>query len=745
MSIHTPFAGEPPLHEPRGGGCAAAAWALTVLALGAFAHVSTGSAVAAPLAAPAPRSDSLLVEVDPAASTSERAEVRRALGADGVRRLVSDWRAYELPGEVTLAQARRLLAGEPAVLSVHLDARLRALETPDDTYFSSQWAPPVVHAPEGWDVSGSAAPVVVAVIDTGVQTAHPDLAGRLWQNPGEVAGNGVDDDANGRVNDVSGWNFYDDTNVLFNPADGDSHGTHVAGTIAARRGNATGIAGIADNARIMPLKFLKPDGGYTSDAITAIEYAVAEGATIINASWGGEVYSQPLCDAIALAGDAGVLFVVAAGNGGADGSGDDNDTGPSWPSNCPAPNVLSVAATTPADELAAFSNFGASSVNIGAPGANVLSTVPSLTYGYKSGTSMAAPHVAGVAAVVSGMHPGLVTAQLRAALMSGGQPAAALSGRTVSGRRIDLVGALAAAGTVFAPDTTPPDPFAVVSPADGFGTIAPSGPTFTWAPSSDGQSGITAYRLAVNGVVVASVGPGARSATPPALSEGVHTWTVTAVDGSGNTRTTAPRVLTIDRTAPSAPQVQPVGPGGRAAGPMVPLSWSAAHDAVTGVAGYRVVVDGVPVASVPAPGLTARVRMSPGVHTWRVVAVDGLGNEAASAERGLIVGGAAATPRRSRPLASRLLLSVPRRLAPGAAPRLRVTVPRAMRVTVSVRRAGRAAASARFRVTARRGASTIRFPAKVRRRMGSPGTYVVSAAGAARLRASVRVTIGPRR
>ena len=260
---------------------AAAAWALTVLALGA----------AATTAQAAQTSDSVLVRVDPGAGPDARADVGAALAADSSRPLMAGWAAYELPGRVTLAQARERLSDEPAADAVALDQRLRAFEVPNDPlYAEHQWPLRTIEAPAGWDASAGAAQVVVAVIDTGVNTSHPDLDARIWRNTGETAGNGIDDDGNGYVDDVNGWNFTGagaGNNQLYDPADGDSHGTHVAGTIAARRGNSYGVAGIADNARVMPLKFLTADGGSTSDAISAIQYAVAKGAKVINASWGG--------------------------------------------------------------------------------------------------------------------------------------------------------------------------------------------------------------------------------------------------------------------------------------------------------------------------------------------------------------------------------------------------------------------------------------------------------------------------
>ena len=682
--------------------------------------------------APPARSDSVLVRVDADASTRERAAVGRALGTGAGRALVEDWRVYALPSSVTLAQARERLADADAAEAVQLDAKLQALETPDDTHFALQWDLPAIDAPTGWDAAGGAAPVTVAVIDTGVDVSHPDLAGRLWENTAEIPGNGLDDDGNGYVDDVAGWNFYDWTNQVYSAVDGDSHGTHVAGTIAARRGNGAGIAGIADNARIMPLKFLKPGGGYASDAIVAIQYAVDHGATVINASWGGAGYSQPLCDAIDQAGDAGVLFVAAAGN-----ASSDNDAVSMWPANCPSASLMSVASTTQSDGLSSFSNRGATQVDVGAPGSDILSTVPG-GYGYKSGTSMAAPHVAGIAAVVAGLAPGLAPWQIKAAISTGGDVAPALAGATSSGRRADLAGAIAAAGAGVGADTTPPDPFGVVSPAEGLATSA-AFPVFRWAPATDAQSGVSAYRLMVDGVQVAQVGPGVSEATAGSpLAEGSRTWSVVAVDAVGNLRATGARTLLVDRTAPSQPVPAAPADAAPVAGREVTLSWSAATDAGSGVASYRVLVDGA-VAGSTGPGVRA-LRTGPNVgrHTWQVVAVDAAGNESVSAVRSFTVTGTAARRAVSvRPLR----LTLPARTASGRPPMLRVQAARPARVTFTVRRASPVRRVAVFTRRVRSGVTDVALPAAVARRMRPAGTYVVIARAPAGMKDTVRLTV----
>jgi len=255
--------------------------------------------------------------------------------------------------------------------------------TPTDPLYPMQWGFSNTGATGGlagadarlepaWDWSHGDG-VTVAVIDTGIDMNHPDLAGKAWVNPDETAGNGVDDDANGRVDDVGGWDFYRNDATTFDEADGDKHGTHVAGTIAAATDNGLGGAGTASGARVMPLKFLGPMGGSDTNGAAAIVYAVDEGADVINCSWGGGATSLVLSDALAYAAARGVLVVCAAGN-----NGTDNDVTGFYPASYPATNVISVAALDSSDRLASYSNRGATSVDVGAPGSAIWSTQPRL-------------------------------------------------------------------------------------------------------------------------------------------------------------------------------------------------------------------------------------------------------------------------------------------------------------------------------------------------------------------------------
>ncbi|MDJ0526250.1 MAG: S8 family serine peptidase, partial [Microcystis sp. M53600_WE12] len=255
---------------------------------------------------------------------------------------------------------------------------------------------------------------------------------------GEIAGDGIDNDGNGYIDDIRGWDFaYNDNN----PSDVDGHGTHVSGTIAGKGNNGVGVTGVAWNAKIMPLKFLNDQGsGSTSNAILAINYATAKGVKLTNNSWGGGGYSQALYDAINAAGQAGALFIAAAGN-----DAKNTDTSPSYPASYNLANIISVASTTRTDALSSFSNYGLTSVDLGAPGSEIYSLAPGGGYATLSGTSMASPHVAGAAALLWSQNPTWTAQQVKNALMNTGEPIAALAGKTVSGKRLNVFNALAGA------------------------------------------------------------------------------------------------------------------------------------------------------------------------------------------------------------------------------------------------------------------------------------------------------------
>ncbi len=330
-------------------------------------------------------------------------------------------------------------AGNVAACSPNYEVRIDAA-APNDPMFSSLWGlrdGAGIAAQRAWSVSTGSSDVVVAVIDTGVDYTHPDLRANMWNNPGEVPGNGIDDDANGYIDDVHGINAMRGAAYPGDPKDENGHGTHVAGTIGAVGHNGQGVVGINQHVKIMALRFLGPTGaGSLSDAITAIDYMITmknRGVDIrvANNSWGGSGYAAALGDAIQRTEEAGIVFVAAAGN-----DGTDNDVEPSYPANFEMNNVVSVAALDEWGNLASFSNYGATTVDIAAPGADIHSTFPGNRYVKLSGTSMATPHVVGALALLFAAEPKLSYAEGVARLYESGRDRSSLYD---GGRRVPLV------------------------------------------------------------------------------------------------------------------------------------------------------------------------------------------------------------------------------------------------------------------------------------------------------------------
>ncbi len=395
--------------------------------------------------------DHLMVKPRPGAAEAEvladlgipGAKVRKKMPASGVW-LVS----FPVSGVNGLSQA--LDTGKrarKAVFYAESDDVLSKNVVPNDPGFSQLWglrntgqsggvAGVDIRATNAWateSATGSLT-VKVGVIDTGIDHTHPDLAENIWVNPNEIPGNGIDDDNNGYVDDVRGWNFFDGTN---NAMDTEGHGTHVAGTIGGRGNNGVGVAGVCWRVSLVPLKFLGPDGGSLSDAVEAVAYATSIGVHLTNNSWGGSDYSQALKDVIDAAHAAGILFVAAAGN-----DSNNNDLSPAYPASYTSPNIISVASITRSGGLSWFSNYGLTSVDVGAPGSDIYSTVPGGGYASYSGTSMASPHVAGLCALIKSQKPALTHLQIREAVLSTARPLASLNGKTATGGFIDAEAAV---------------------------------------------------------------------------------------------------------------------------------------------------------------------------------------------------------------------------------------------------------------------------------------------------------------
>ncbi len=329
--------------------------------------------------------------------------------------------------------------------------------TPNDPLFKDLWGMKNttnsgidISAEAAWNIATDSRDIVVAVIDTGIDHNHPDLKSNMWVNQKEQDGvSGVDDDGNGIIDDIHGANFTTgDGNG--NSFDDHSHGTHCAGTIGGSGNNGVGVAGVAWKTKLMGVKFLSSSGSGTLEgAVKAIKYAVDNGANVLSNSWGGGGYSEALKEVIEYSAQKGTIFIAAAGNSSAN-----NDSTDAYPANYDVPNVMSVAAVSSSGSLASFSSYGKRKVHLAAPGVNVLSTVPNNKYAQFSGTSMATPHVSGVAALVWGNEPELTAVELKERLVKTVSPLASVKSKTISGGMVNAYNALS--NIVAPPDLNDP-------------------------------------------------------------------------------------------------------------------------------------------------------------------------------------------------------------------------------------------------------------------------------------------------
>jgi subtilisin family serine protease len=387
---------------------------------------------------------------------------------------------YKIQDSLRRAAFARFIKSRPSMLKMPADnppiPDATQSGSGDDPMFSKQWGMNDIGVKEAWKKTKGSPDMIVGVIDTGVDYTHEDLVPNMWRNPGETgkdaqgrdkATNGVDDDNNGYVDDVVGYDFVQNDNKPFDLAveplqllmggGNPGHGTHCAGNVAARGDNGKGIAGVAPNVKIMALRFISEKGeGTTAEAIRAIRYGVDNGAKVLSNSWGsegeeaGSPENQALRDAVSYAESKGVLFVAAAGNG-HQGVGYDNDTdkAPGYPASYDHENIVSVAALDSKDQLGSFSNWGVKSVDIGAPGVVVFSTTVGGNYsdtildqyGFHvtwDGTSMACPHVAGAAALYWSAHPEKSYKEVKEALLKSAKPISSLKGKVVSEGKLDV-------------------------------------------------------------------------------------------------------------------------------------------------------------------------------------------------------------------------------------------------------------------------------------------------------------------
>jgi subtilisin family serine protease len=411
----------------------------------------------------------LLVKFKDGSTAADQGAVRRGLGAQKIDTVRGggngrgELALYKLPPGLSVGDAVYALSADPAVEYAEPNWIYTHAATSNDTYVTSGqlWGMASASATGGAPANqfGSGAStawannkqncgnVVVGVIDEGIFFTHEDLAANIWVNPFDGS-NGADDDGNGYADDIRGWNFVDNNNQIFK-AGGDNHGTHVAGTIAGVGGNGKGVAGVCwSGVKVISGKFLGTNGGTTANAIKAVDYMTdlktRHGLNLVatNNSWGGGGYSQGLADAITRAGNANILFIAAAGNSGAD-----NDATPSYPASYANNNIVAVASITSTGAMSSFSQYGATSVDICAPGSGIWSSVSvrskgQYVSGYASynGTSMATPHVTGGAALYAARNPGASAPTIKSALLNSATATSSCNGKVVSNGRLNVSG-----------------------------------------------------------------------------------------------------------------------------------------------------------------------------------------------------------------------------------------------------------------------------------------------------------------
>jgi subtilisin family serine protease len=522
----------------------------------------------------------------------------------------------------------QLISNDPYVTGNYTWGLYGSLSTPANTYGSGAavaW---------GQGFAGSST-VYVAVIDEGVDFSHSELSPNFWTNPNDPV-DGIDNDGNGYIDDVHGWNFLGDNNQIYDSKPNrDKHGTHVSGTIGAKGGNGSGIAGVNWNVQIISGKFLGTRGGDTLAAAEAIDYFVdlksrqSINLVAINASWGGGGYSQTLHDSIIRAAKAGILFCAAAGNDGLN-----NDVTASYPCNMDATkgtstetaasynNVISVAAIDSTGALASWSNYGLKMVHIGAPGVQILSTLPGLQLGYMSGTSMATPHVTGAVALYASTHPGASAAAIRQAIISAATTTPSLVGFTTTGARLNV-------SQIIVP---------LAAPSGLVATAGDASVDLTWSAVT-GATSYVVKRGATSGgpyTVIATVA--GTTYTDTTVSNGSNYFYVVAAASSTET---SPNSTEVSATplAPPAPPAPPAAPGNLAGqatyATRIQISWSDNSNNETAFKVFRCIGTSNPyslIATLPANTTTfTNSNLNSGsLYSYKVVASNAVGDSPAS-------------------------------------------------------------------------------------------------------------------
>lgn len=520
-----------------------------------------------------------------ALADADRDEVLSQMPSGSIRRIHS----RSLTTEALVAA----LAHNPHVEYVEPNYLVYAIATPNDPRYGELWglknigqviqgvagkAGADIKAEGAWDVTTGTSTVVVGVVDTGIDYNHTDLAANAWSNPGGIGGC------------AAGTHGFNAITKTCDPKDDQYHGTHVAGTIGASGNNAVGVVGVNWTTSLMGLKFLNSAGsGTTADAISAIDFAVnakiaGVNVRVLSNSWGGGGFSQALLDEINKAGASDILFVAAAGN-----SASDNDVSPHYPSSYNSNYVLAVAATDNNDQLASFSNWGATSVDIGAPGVDILSCQPGNLYQYLSGTSMATPHVSGAAALILAK-TNLPVLSLKSQILNNVDPIPSLSGMVLTGGRLNVCKAIGSTTCGGAPPDTTAPTTSITAPANG-ATV--SGTTTVTASASD-NVGVTKVEFYLDNVPQATdtTSPYSWSWNTTTSTNGSHALNSKAYDAAANVGTSATVTVTVSNVADTTPPTAPTNlvaaqPAQGNSKRKLNLAWTASTDNV-GVTGYKI-------------------------------------------------------------------------------------------------------------------------------------------------------------
>lgn len=579
----------------------------------------------------------LLVKFNPAMNALSRDAAlgnRRAVRLRRFARLNLDH--VRLPSDVSVQAAIAAFQAMPGVLYAQPNYIRHAIQTPpsappnDPLWLDgSLWGLQKIQAQQAWSsfTTGDGS-VIVASIDTGIDYTHPDLVANMWHNPLEIPGNFIDDDGDGYVDDIYGINT---ANHNSDPYDDQGHGTHTAGTIAAAGNNNEGVVGVNWNAKLLSCKFLDANGsGTDAGAIECFDYVLTlrargENIRVTSNSWGSARGSEPVSPAlraaIDAAGDLGIINIFGAGN-----DGTDNDVSPFDPASYDSPSIVAVASSGTTDRRSFFSNYGATSVDLAAPGEDILSTYPGGAYEYLSGTSMATPHVAGVAALLAKMDPTLSVAGIKALLLDNVDQSSRWTNRVVSGGRLNAYRAAAAVG---ANPNTPPN-VSITAPFDGASYKAPAMVVLE-AAASDDDGTVQQVAFYANGGLIGVDTSSPYGVAWNAAVPGSYLITAIATDDHFSTSTSAPIHVTIlANTPPTVTLTAPLDNSTFTSPALVTIDATAA-DPDGGVQQVAFFANGVPIGTDAVSPFSVAWAPALGTYTLTAVATDNQGATTTSA------------------------------------------------------------------------------------------------------------------